>query len=109
MIDVTPHANGAIVPVRAQPGAKRDAILGERDGSLRVAVSAPPDKGKANAAIACLLAQSLGVKGSQVELLSGQTSRIKRFLVVGESAESISSKIAALLPPGLLDGRSQTD
>ena len=40
MIDLVAHALGTILPVRAQPGARRDAIVGLRAGSLRVAVSA---------------------------------------------------------------------
>lgn len=109
MIAVTAHANGSVVPVRAQPGAKRDAILGEHDGSLRIAVTAPPDKGKANDAIAALLADSLGLRRSQVELLSGQTARTKRFLIVGESADAVASRLAALLPSSLLDHLSESD
>lgn len=109
MIAVTPHQDGAIVPVRAQPGAKRNAILGEHDGSLRIAVTAPPDQGKANAAIAALLAESLGLRGSRVVLLSGQTSRAKRFLVVGESAPDVSRKLDSLLPPSLFHDSPASD
>ena len=60
---------------------RRTRVLGERAGALRVAVTAAPEKGKANAAIADVLAEALGCKASQVGLLSGETSREKRFLV----------------------------
>jgi len=46
---------------------------------LRVAVSAAPEKDKANAAIRDVLADALGCKPSQVALLSGKTSREKLF------------------------------
>ena len=62
MIALAQHAEGAVLPVLAQPGAKRNAILGERAGALRVAVTAPPEKGKANEAIQSLLAEHLGCK-----------------------------------------------
>ena len=68
MIDLTPHAGGVVVPVLAQPGARKNAVLGERAGRLRVAVSAAPEKGKANAAVHDVLAEALGVKGSQISL-----------------------------------------
>ena len=101
MIELSPHAQGTIIPVHAQPGAKRNGLLGERAGALRVAVTAAPEKGKANAAIQAVLAESLGCRPSQIGLLSGETSRQKRFLVLGVSPEELQSRLAALLPdPG---------
>jgi uncharacterized protein (TIGR00251 family) len=96
MIELTTHAEGTIVPVHAQPGARRNAILGERSGALRVAVTAAPERGKANAAVAAVLAESLGCKPSQVALLSGETSRQKRFLIAGLTPETVRSRIDAL-------------
>jgi uncharacterized protein (TIGR00251 family) len=83
--------------VRAQPGARRDGIQGEHAGALKVAVSAAPEQGKANKAIIEVLRKALGVKRSQIELLSGDTSRDKRFLVRGLSREELESRLAALL------------
>lgn len=101
MIELLPHDQGTIIPVHAQPGAKRNGILGERAGALRVAVTAAPEKGKANAAIQAVLAESLGCRPSQVSLISGETSRQKRFLVVAVSPEELQSRLAALLGPSL--------
>ncbi|WP_165227986.1 DUF167 domain-containing protein [Aquisphaera insulae] len=98
MIGLTPHANGTIVPVHAQPGAKRNAVIGERAGSLRVAVTAAPEKGKANAAIGEVLAEALGCRSSQVGLLSGETSRQKRFLIAGIDPDEVRRRLAPLLP-----------
>jgi uncharacterized protein (TIGR00251 family) len=103
MIDLNPHAQGTIIPVRAQPGARRNAVLGERAGALRVAVSAPPERGKANAAIAELLADAIGVRASQVSLISGETSRENRFLVAGVTPDEIRTRLAHVLPPSLID------
>ena len=101
MIELAPHAQGTIVPVLAQPGARRNAVLGERAGAMRVAVTAAPEKGKANAAIQALLAESLGCRPSQVQLLSGETSRQKRFLVGGMTPDELRPRIDKLLPaPG---------
>jgi uncharacterized protein len=100
MIEVTPHSRGSVLCVRAQPGAKKDAVLGERAGALRVAVSAAPEKGKANGAIVDVLAESLGCKRSQIALICGETSRDKRFLIEGISPDDLRAKIAATLPQG---------
>jgi uncharacterized protein (TIGR00251 family) len=89
VIELTPHTQGTILPVRAQPGARKDAVLGERAGALRVAVTAAPERGKANSAIARLLAEALGIRPSQVELISGETAREKRFLVAGVSLDEL--------------------
>ena len=97
MIELSAHANGTIVPVLAQPGARRSAILGERAGSLRVAVTAAPEKGKANAAIAALLAEGLGCRSSRIGLISGETSRQKRFLIEGLTTDELREKLAAVL------------
>ena len=42
MIAVSAHPEGTVLPVLAHAGAKRNAILGERAGALRVAVTAAP-------------------------------------------------------------------
>ncbi len=94
MIAVTPHAEGVTLAVRAQPGARKNAVLGEQAGTLKVAVTAPPEDGRANAALVEVLKDCLGVKRSQVELLSGQTNRNKVFLIRNVTAEEITQRIA---------------
>jgi uncharacterized protein (TIGR00251 family) len=95
------HSEGVILPVRAQPGARKNAVVGDQNGALKLAVSAPADQGKANKALLELLCDSLGLKRSQVELLTGDKSRDKRFLIRGLSLSEIQGRLAALLtPPG---------
>jgi uncharacterized protein len=89
MLQLEPHPRGVILPVRAHAGSRRNAILGERDGLLRVAVTEAPEKGKANKAIVAVLSRSLGVSKSSIKLLSGETSVRKKFLVVGGDAETL--------------------
>jgi uncharacterized protein (TIGR00251 family) len=96
MIAILPHAQGAILHVVAHPGAKRNAILGERAGALRVAVTAPPEKGKANAAIPSVLAEHLGCKPAQIALLSGASSRQKRFLITGVTADELRQRLSVM-------------
>ena len=97
MIDLEPHAEGVLLPVRAQPGAKRNEIRGVQDGMLKVSVTQAPEKGKANKALAEVLAKGLGLRKSQVELVGGETSSHKRFLVRGVSVEELRAAIEAKL------------
>jgi uncharacterized protein (TIGR00251 family) len=93
VIQVSEHAEGCVIKVRAQPGARRDAIVGEHNGALKIAVSAPPDKGRANEAIAVVLCAALGLKKSQVALLAGPASRDKKFLIRGIGSEVLRQRL----------------
>jgi uncharacterized protein (TIGR00251 family) len=97
VIAITDHAEGCVLPVRAQPGARKAGILGEQAGALKVAVTAPPEDGRANQALVEALRDALGLKRSQVELLRGATSRDKRFLIRGLPKEELEKRVAALL------------
>ena len=92
-----PHPEGVVLLVRAQPGAKRAGICGQHGGMLKVAVTQAAEKGKANAAILEVLAKELGLRRSQLQLLSGETSRAKRILAQGCDALTLSGRIAAVL------------
>jgi uncharacterized protein (TIGR00251 family) len=98
MISLTNHEAGIILPVRAQPGARKAGIVGEHAGALKVAVTAPPEDGRANKALLEVLREALGLKRSQLELLSGATSREKRFLVHGLTLTELAARIASALP-----------
>jgi uncharacterized protein (TIGR00251 family) len=97
MIAITEHAEGCVLPVLARPGARRNGVQGEQNGALKVAVTAPPEDGRANAALVEVLRAALGVKRSQIELVSGQTSREKKFLIRGLKKGELERVIAALL------------
>ncbi len=96
-MNITRHSEGAILDVRAQPGSKRNAVLGEHSGALKLAVTAPPEDGRANAALVELLRDWLGMKRSQVELVGGQTNRNKTFLIRGVTPEELQETVAAKL------------
>lgn len=93
MLEITSNAHGLILPVRASPGAKRDALAGQHDGSLKISVTAPPDKGKANAAIIALLSDLLHLPKSNITLLSGETSRQKKFCIEGIDKETLLQRL----------------
>ena len=97
MIALSDHTEGIVLPVRAQPGAKKNAVTGERAGALKVAVTAPPEDGRANQALVEVLRDALGVKRSQIELIGGQASRDKQFLIRGMAKGALAAILAALL------------
>jgi uncharacterized protein (TIGR00251 family) len=97
VIAITDHADGCILPVRAQPGARKNAVTGERAGALKVAVTAPPEGGRANQSLVELLREALGLKRSQIELIAGQTSRDKRFLIRNMTKDALAAKLASIL------------
>ncbi len=98
-IACTPHSEGTILPVRAQPGARKNAVVGEHGGALKIAVTAPPEDGRANEAITEILRDWLEMKRSQVELVGGRTNRNKQFLIrditAAELEQLIASRISA--------------
>jgi uncharacterized protein (TIGR00251 family) len=69
--------------VHVQPRASRNEIVGWREGALAVRLTAPPVEGAANRACRDFLAEALGVKRGDVELVSGEKSREKRFRING--------------------------
>lgn len=99
MIKITESADGVVISVRAQPGAKRTAIVGAHGEALKVAVQAPPVDGMANAALEEALAEWLGIRKSQVAIRSGASSRDKTFAVSGIGAPTVRERLANHLPP----------
>ncbi len=77
--------SGVTLGVRAQPGAKKTAIAGiygEGDAAqLKIQVHAPPIEGRANAALVEFLANTFSIPKSKVELVTGDSSRSKVFLL----------------------------
>ena len=74
--------------IKVVPGARKDRVVGPYGDAIKVQVSAPPEGGKANAAVLRVLAEALGVKPGQLELVSGHTQPRKVVRVHGlESAE----------------------
>lgn len=77
-----------------QPKASRDQVVGLHCDAIKLAITAPPVDGKANAHVLKLLAQWFGVAKNQVELQRGELSRHKQLLV--RSPSQIPPAFAAL-------------
>ena len=100
MIAVADHAEGCVLPVRGAAGrAAGQGAQGEQaaPGSLKVAVTAPPQDGRANEALVEALRKALAVRRSQVELLGGATGRDKRFLIRGLTRAELERRVAVLV------------
>ncbi|MDE0865499.1 MAG: DUF167 domain-containing protein [Rubripirellula sp.] len=69
------------ISVHATPGVRRTHVGGTHDGALRIRVTAAADKGRANKVIIEALADALGIRKSQIALISGETNRRKLFEV----------------------------
>lgn len=97
MIELTASSGGCQFSVKARPGGKRDAVVGEHGGALKVTVTAPPENGKANQAIVRLLAEQLGVAAGRVAIVRGVTNSAKVVRVEGMDAESLKDRLTAIL------------
>jgi hypothetical protein len=91
-------AGGVTLAVRAQPGAKKTAIVGvygEGDAAqLKIAVQAPPIEGRANDALVAFLGETFGISKRSVELVSGELSRSKVFMLTGVTIQQARLELA---------------
>ncbi len=85
----------AVLPVKVAPGSRKDEIVGWTGDTLKIRVSAPPEKGRANRAVAALLARTLRIERDRIAIVAGAGSRRKLVrlegLAPGEVRERISS------------------
>lgn len=84
----------ATVAVKVVPGASRTRIAGRLGDAIKIQVSAAPEKGKANAAVIDLLAETLGIHRNQIELVSGQTQPRKTFRILGLDQIAVNTRLA---------------
>lgn len=93
----------AALTIRAQPGARRAGFAGFWNGLVKVAVSAPPEDGRANEALRDEVAKLLGLRASAVRLVAGTTAREKRFEIEATEAR-VRARIDELRAGGSEDG-----
>ena len=95
--------DGVTLAVRVQPGAKKTAVTGAygegADARLKVAVHAAPVEGRANAELITFLAEIFSLQKNAIELVSGDLSRSKIFLLRGVCLAQAETVLAALLKP----------
>jgi len=84
---------GVVFPAKIVPGSSQTRICGIFNGMLKIKITAPPEKGKANRCLLEFLAKQLGVKKNAVSIISGQTNPIKQIKVLGISADALLRKL----------------
>jgi uncharacterized protein (TIGR00251 family) len=85
-------ASGVTVDLRVQPRARRTA-LESANGTLKAAVAAPPEDGKANDATIALLAETWRLPKSSFDIVKGASTRTKTVSVAGEPG-ALADRIA---------------
>jgi uncharacterized protein len=85
----------AILNLKVVPGARRDRVVGAYGDAIKIQVSAAPENGKANAAVLRVLAEALGVKPHQIELVSGHTQPRKSVRIEGLDEGEVRSRLSA--------------
>lgn len=86
--------------VKVVPKSSRNGVAGWMGDTLKVCVSAAPERGKANAAVAEVLAISLGIARRSVRLVAGETSQRKLFEIDGLDLAEVRSRLSLIRPGG---------
>lgn len=86
-----------VLELYVQPKSSRTRIVGLHDGSVKLALTAPPVDGKANTQITGFLAKLFKIPKSAVTLLSGQQGRHKKIALTGISQAEVRQIITPLL------------
>jgi len=87
-------AEAFTIDILVQPRASRAKIGPRHDGRIKIAVTAPPVDGEANAAVIELVAKSLGIPRGAVEVIAGASSRRKTLRITGSSAARFEELVA---------------
>lgn len=91
-----------LLELYVQPRSSRNGLVGIHDNSVKLAITAPPVDGKANAAVVNFLASFLGLKKKDIEITHGLHSRNKGVLVDVLDGEEVRARILSALSPKTL-------
>jgi uncharacterized protein (TIGR00251 family) len=95
VLNLKTENDSVLLPVKVVPGASRSRYMGEWDGRARIAVAAPPEKGKANEAVVKLLAELLGVDKRSLEVVAGSTGPLKTIRIGRISVDAVRAALAS--------------
>ena len=84
------------IALKVVPGSTREGIAGWLGDALKVRVRAPAEAGRANAAVARVVAEALGLPADSVRITSGTSSPKKTLEIDGLDLETLRARIAAL-------------
>ncbi len=98
MLDLTTEVNAVLVPVKVVPGASRTRFLGLLESRAKIAVAAPPEKGKANRAVVAFLADLLGVPKRDITVIKGLSSPKKTVRIERIDADTVRVALNSVDP-----------
>lgn len=84
-----------IIKVKVLPRSSRNQIAGKEDDIFKVKLTAPPVEGKANKALKELFAKRLGIPKADVEIVSGESSRVKLVRINELNINEINCRLIA--------------
>jgi uncharacterized protein (TIGR00251 family) len=96
MLKIDEDMTGLTFNIYVQPRSSRNQVVGLHGNALKVKITAPPVEGAANKMCVAVLAKSLKVPKSAIEIVSGQTSKTKRVQVWREKDRDFHEEIARL-------------
>ncbi len=96
MIKIRKMDGGIAIPVKVQTNTSNEKVIGEHGGQLKIAVNAPPEKGRANKAIVKVLAKWLNVRNSDIYLMHGEKSKDKEVFVKNITDKDLQKLIAQI-------------
>lgn len=79
-----------ILEVKITPNASKNEILRWEENRLVIKIRGIPEKERVNENLINFLAKALGIAKSQIQIMSGRTSRLKKLNIQGVSREQIS-------------------
>lgn len=92
-LEIESRDGALLLRLRVSPGARKAMIKGVHGGALKLSVTEPPEKGRANEGVLELLADSLGIPQRQIELVSGHGSQDKRVKITGLDEASVRARL----------------
>src|SRR5881394_250060 len=81
--------------VKVVPGASRDRIVGPLGDALKIQIAAPPERGKANAALVRLLSAQLGIPERQITVIRGVSAPRKTVRLAGITLQEAARRLGA--------------
>ena len=97
MLPVKETERGLIFQIRVLPRSSRCEVAGVQGDALKIKITSPPVEGRANEECVCFLADRLGVRKSQVEIIAGHKAKKKTIVVSGLKKTDLLSSLASFL------------
>ena len=91
----TETPEGTVLNVKAQPRSSKAGVDGLLGDAVKVRIRCAPVDGKANKELVETLADAFGLAKGRVVFKSGETSKQKRILLMGVSADAVRMIVGA--------------